>query len=190
MEYLAESNGLITADYCRQQGIPTIYLTRLTREGVLRRAAPGIYLAEHGDEDQFYFFQYRYRKAVFSYETALFLLGATDKIIQDLDVTVSYNYKFNKKPAGVNVHYVKESWLTLGEIEVLTMAGNPVRAYSYERTICDFVMNKGEIDPELYIQTMRRYPHYEKRDLHLLYSIANEMNVTKKIRDIVELTHE
>lgn len=189
-EYLKKSNGIITTAYCRENRIPTIYLTRLVDQGLLNQAAPGIYLAENGDNDELYFFQYRYKKTVYSYETALFLLGVTDKIIQKIDVTVSRNYKFNEKDDKINVHYVKKEWLDLGKIEAMTMFGNPVRAYSYERTLCDFVLHKEEIEPEVYVQAIRSYAQYEKRDIYLLYRIATEMGIIEKIREIIEITYE
>ncbi len=189
-EYLKKSNGIITTAYCRENGIPTIYLTRLVGQGLLKQAAAGIYLAENGDNDELYFFQYRYKRTVYSYETALFLLGVTDKIIQKIDVTVSRNYKFNEKDNKINVHYVKKEWLDLGKIEAKTMFGNPVRVYSYERTLCDFVLHKEEIEPEVYVQAIRSYSHYEKRDIHLLYRIATEMGIIEKIREIIEITYE
>lgn len=189
-EYLKKSNGIITTAYCRENGIPTIYLTRLVDQGLFKQAAPGIYLAENGDNDELYFFQYRYKRTVYSYETALFLLGVTDKIIQKIDVTVSRNYKFNEKDNKINVHYVKKEWLDLGKIEAKTMFGNPVRAYSYERTLCDFVLHKEEIEPEVYVQAIRSYAQYEKRDIHLLYRIATEMGIIEKIREIIEITYE
>lgn len=189
-EYLRKSNGIITTAYCKENGIPTIYLTRLVDQGLLKQAAAGIYLAENGDNDELYFFQYRYKRTVYSYETALFLLGVTDKIIQKIDVTVSRNYKFNEKDNKINVHYVKKEWLDLGKIEAKTMFGNPVMVYSYERTLCDFVLHKEEIEPEVYIQAIRSYAQYEKRDIHLLYHIATEMGIIEKIREIIEITYE
>ena len=42
-QYLKKSGGIITASYCRSNKIPTIYLTRLAREGVLLRVSEGFY---------------------------------------------------------------------------------------------------------------------------------------------------
>ena len=120
-QYLENSGGIITASYCRSKKIPTIYLSRLVREGILQRAAEGLYISEAGMYDAYYYFQYRFKKAVFSYETALHLLGATDKIPQDMDVTVYYSYKFNKAPLGVNIHYVNKKIHNLGVVETRTM---------------------------------------------------------------------
>ena len=57
-----------------------MYLSRLLKDGKLLRVKKGIYITKDGDYDEYYFFQHQYKKAIFSYETALYLLGQTDKI--------------------------------------------------------------------------------------------------------------
>lgn len=188
--YLDKSGGIITAKICRDNNIPTVYLSRLIDQGFLRRVYPGIYITENGDYDEYYFFQYRFRKSIFSYETALHLLGITDKIPQKMEVTVMSSYKFNKKIPRVEVHYVKKEWYELGVIDTKTMFGNPVRVYSFERILCDFIMYKEEIDPEIYITTIRAFRTYAKRDIHKLYQIASKLGITSKVRDIMEVAFE
>lgn len=185
--YLDKSGGIITAKDCTDNNIPTVYLSRLANQGILNRVSPGIYLSESGDYDEFYFFQYRYTKTIFSYETALYLLGVTDKIIQIIDVTVSSNYKFNESMPGINIHYVRKEWLNLGAVEVKTIFENPVRTYSYERTICDSIMHKEEIDTEEYVKLLRAYTNYEKKNIHELYEIANKMGIANQVREIMEI---
>lgn len=188
--HLEESNGIITAAYCRENHIPTVYLSRLVDRGVLNKTAPGIYLTENGDYDEFYFFQHRYKQAIFSYETALFLLGVTDKIIEKMDVTVSNHYKFNAVLPNVNVHFVKKEWLGLGVTETKTMFGNSVRVYNYERTLCDFILHREAMDPEAYINLIKSYPKYESRNVHQLYEIARIMNIAGKVQEIMEVVYE
>ena len=189
-QYLENSGGIITASYCRSKKIPTIYLSRLVREGILQRAAEGLYISEAGMYDAYYYFQYRFKKAVFSYETALHLLGATDKIPQDMDVTVYYSYKFNKAPLGVNIHYVNKKIHDLGVVETRTMFNNPVRVYSYERTLCDFIAHEDAMDREVYSKLVRSYAHYAKRDIHTLYEIATSMGLDAKVKTLMELVYE
>ena len=186
-EHLERYGGIITTSYCRENMIPTVYLSRMVHEGVLNRVSKGIYLFKNGDYDEFYFFQYRYKKAIFSYETALYLLKVTDKIIQTMDVTVSANYKFNKTIPGISVHYVKKAWLDLGVVEGKTMFGNIVWVYSYERTICDFILHKNEMDIEVYIKLLRSYTSYENKDVHKLYDIATKMGIANEVREIMEV---
>ena len=190
LDQLRISNGIITARYCRENQIPTIYLTRLVRNGFLEKVFPGIYLADNGDFDELYFFQYRYPRTVYSYETAAILLGVSDKLSRQIDVTVSLNYRFNNPPSNLKVHYVKREWLNIGVIERKTMFGNPVNVYSYERILCDVIKNREKTDSETYVKLIRGYSTYEKRDLERLYNISNMMGLRQKISGILELTYE
>lgn len=188
--YLKNSGGIITSAYCRENGIPTVYLTRLVKSGKLERVDTGIYMTENGDYDELYFFQYKYKNTIYSYETAMYLLGITDKIIQVKDVTVSASYKFNNQPTDIQVHYVKKDIFELGVENAKTMFGNPVRVYSYERIICDFILNKEYMDPESYTKLLREYKNYKNKDIHNLYKIANKMDITDKVREIMEVIYE
>ena len=167
--HLKESGGIITSAYCRENNIPTVYLSRLAKEGKLFRVQKGIYIIEDGDFDEYYFFQYQYKKAIFSYETALFLLGVTDKIPWRIDVTVYNGYKFNEKQDTLNINYVKKSIYNLGIIQKKTMFGNIVNVYSYERILCDFISNKEKMDTEVYVKLIRSYSKYKDKDIHSLY---------------------
>lgn len=171
---LIENSGIITSSWVRENNIPTTYLTRLTRQGKLKRVERGIYMAEDGIYDELFILQSRYPKIIFSYETALSLLNLTDRISQEISVTVNFNYKFNHKPKGVSIHYVKKDLLNLGVICKKTNVGNEVRLYSAERTVCDFIMNKKNIDTESYINFIKAYPKYQDRNIHDLYHIAEK----------------
>lgn len=188
--HLKRSGGIITASYCKKEGIPTVYLSRLVKKGRLRNIDRGIYVTEYGDHDDFYFFQYKYKKTVFSYETALYLQGLTDKIIQEMDVTVSSSYKFNESLSNVHVHYVKNEMLNLGVVEVETMFGNPVKVYSYERILCDFIAHKEKMDPEEYVKLVRNYSNYDNKNIQQLYKIAIKMGILSEVRNIMEVVNE
>lgn len=187
---LKKSGGIITSAYCRENNIPTVYLSRLAKEGKLFRVQKGIYIIEDGDYDEYYFFQYQYGKAIFSYETALFLLGVTDKIPWRIDVTVYNGYKFNEKQDTLNINYVKKSIYNLGIIQKKTMFGNIVNVYSYERILCDFISNKEKMDTEVYVKLIRSYSKYKDKDIHSLYEIARKMGIEDKVREVMEVVYE
>lgn len=154
------------------------------------RVQKGIYIIEDGDFDEYYFFQYQYRKAIFSYETALFLLGVTDKIPWRIDVTVYNGYKFNEKQDTLNINYVKKSIYNLGIIQKKTMFGNTVNVYSYERILCDFISNKEKMDTEVYVKLIRSYFKYKDKDIHSLYKIARKMGIEDKVKEVMEVVYE
>ena len=188
--HLKKSGGIITSAYCRENNIPTVYLSRLAKEGKLFRVQKGIYIIEDGDYDEYYFFQYQYKKAIFSYETALFLLGVTDKIPWRIDVTVYNGYKFNEKQDTLNINYVKKSIYNIGIIQKKTMFGNIVNVYSYERILCDFISNKEKMDTEVYVKLIRYYFKYKDKDIHSLYEIARKMGIEDKVREVMEVVYE
>lgn len=189
-KYLEQSGGIITTSYCREKEIPTVYLSRLLKDGKLLRVKKGIYMTNEGDYDELYFFQHKYTKAIFSYETALYLLGQTDKIPWNIDVTVYNGYKFNDKPKGINVNYVNKSIYDLGVIKKPTMFGNKVKIYSYERILCDFINNKEKMDIDVYIKTIRSYSNYREKDINSLYDIAVKMGIENKVREVMEVAYE
>lgn len=188
--HLKKSGGIITSAYCRENNIPTVYLSRLAKEGKLFRVQKGIYITKDGDYDEYYFFQYQYRKSIFSYETALFLLGVTDKIPWRIDVTVYNGYKFNEKQDTLNINYVKKSIYNLGIIQKKTMFGNTVNVYSYERILCDFISNKEKMDVEVYAKLIRSYSKYKDKDIHSLYEIARKMGIEDKVKEVMEVVYE
>jgi hypothetical protein len=147
-------------------------------------------MSKDGIYDELFIFQIRYPKIVFSYETALNLLNLTDKIPDKIHLTVNHKYKFNQKPENVHIYYVSNDILNLGVIEKKTNVGNFVRLYSAERTLCDFIKNKTNMDPEVYINFVKTYPSYPDKDIHELFNIAQKMNIVQEVQDIMELVYE
>lgn len=190
LKYLKNNNGIITTQYCREEGIPTIYLTRLVEENILTRIDRGIYISKGGDYDEYYFFQYKFKRTVFSYETALYLQGLTDKIPQVMEVSIPYSYKINEVPNNVKLYYVKNEIADMGAIEVKTIYQNKVRAYNIERIICDFIQNKSNIDPETYAKTIREYAYSKYSDINKLFIYAHKMGIVEKVRTTMEVIYE
>ncbi len=186
--HLSQSGGLISSAWCRKNDIPTVYLTRMARKGLLRQVEKGLYISNDATNyDELYFFQYRFKKSVFSYETALSLFEMTDKIISAFDVTVPQGYKFNQNPTNASVHYVSNAVYNLGIVERKTTFGNIVRTYSLERTVCDFVKDKEKREPEVFTKFLQSYAKSKDKDMNILYQYAKAMNITEKVRSVMEI---
>lgn len=190
INYLDRNNGIITTQYCREKGIPRIYLTRLVEENIITRVDRGIYISKNGNYDEYYFFQYKYKKAVFSYETALYLQNLIDKIPQMMEISVPYSYKINDKSEKFKMYYVKNEIAEMGMIELKTMYQNKVRVYNIERIICDFIQNKNNIDPETYTNTIRKYAASKNNDINKLFLYARRMGIAEKVRSTMEVIYE
>ena len=93
-----ESNGMITTAQVEADGISRTALKKYVDEGQLVRVRKGLYTVENYLADEYALLQARSGKALFSYGTALFLWGLSDRVPHTIDVTV---------PHGTNVTKIK-----------------------------------------------------------------------------------
>ena len=113
-EKIEKMGGFITSGELVNSNIPTIYLTRMVEAGELVREERGVYLSAKGDYDEYYFFQNKYKVAIFSYVSALYLFQFTDIIPSELEVTVYKGYNASRIQRDKRVHYVNKDIYELG----------------------------------------------------------------------------
>ena len=189
-EKLKKTGGVITSKDVRDSNIPTIYLTRMTETGEIIRADRGIYVLPDGDYDEYYFFNKRYEVAIFSYVSALYLHQFTDIIPKEIEITVYKGYNAHRISTNVRVRYVTKTIYNLGVTECKTIFGNTVKVYDLERTICDLVKNRNEVETELFSKTINKYVRYKNKDLNKLYEYSKKMKIYEKLKEILEVVYE
>ncbi|EIN15138.1 Abortive infection protein AbiGI [Mycoplasmopsis agalactiae 14628] len=189
-QLLHENDGVITYKQLKEHNIPTIYLTRIIRNGILTRKTKGIYILSNGHYDEYYFLSKNYNSLVFSHYSALYLNNIIDIFPHQIDVTVysGYNAKGIKKYA--NVYYCDRNIHSIGLSEVKTIFGNKVKVYDFERTICDFVKLRKKTDSEIFSKLISTYTKYENKNFKKLYEYAYKLGIHKKILEIFELFYE
>ena len=89
--YKAQHGILKTSDLAKF-GIPRTYLSILLKDGEIQRVSRGVYSAVNYMVDEMASLQARYKGAIFSHETALYLLGLTDRSPLIYSVTVPSEY--------------------------------------------------------------------------------------------------
>ncbi len=189
-EKIKKSGGVITSKELKNSNVPTIYLTRMVGKGELIRADRGIYIDSNGDYDEFYFFHNRCRVGVFSYVSALYLHQFTDIIPGEMEVTVYKGYNPHRISGSIRIHYVTKGIYDLGITECQTMFGNTVKAYDLERTVCDLIKNRSEIETELFSKTINKYARYGNKDLNKLYEYSKKMKIYEKVKELLEIVYE
>lgn len=146
---LKNNHGVITSADCLRNKIPSIYLTRMVLEGHLYRSQRGIYINNSGDYDDYYFFQLRFNKGIFSYQSALYFHEMSDRIPFQKEITLYKGYNPHTIPSDVVTHFVNKDIYELGVIEIKTQFGNSIRVYDKEKTICDLIKNRNKTDVEI-----------------------------------------
>lgn len=182
--------GIITSKEINSSNIPTVYLTRMVENGDLIRVDRGLYMDPSGDYDEYYFFSTRFQVAVFSYVSALYLHGLTDIIPNEMEITVYRGYNPHRMNEDVRIHYVTKEIYSLGITESTTMFGNKVKAYDLERTICDFIKKRNEIETELFSKTINNYVRCKNKDMNRLYEYSKQMKIYRKVKELMEVFYE
>lgn len=111
------------------------------KSGSLTRFGRGLYSINDVWEDELYMLQQKYSRGIFSHDTALYLLGYSDR------TPSSYTMTF---PRGYN-----------------SPCNNPVRVYNLERTLCDILRGSGS-DIQIINSAMKQYAKSKNKNIHLL----------------------
>lgn len=182
-----ENNGIITTSIAAEENIPRWYLSDMVEKNQLYRIARGIYLTEGGDLDDYYFFQLINSRCIYSFSSALYLHGLTDRIPFSKEVTVYKGYNSSHITDDTIIHHVEKRTYDMGVIECDTMFGNTVRVYDKERTICDIIANRKNIDVEIFSKALKLYASDPERDYRKLRQYAKAMKISEKVDSILEV---
>lgn len=186
---IAQNNGgMVTASDVTDHDIPRRVLSEMVNQGLLVKITRGFYQLPDVWEDEWMIAQYRCPKGIYSHETALFLHGYSDRTPISFNMTFPRGYH-RKKTEGIPIvekYAVKEIY-QLGIITVDSPAGNKIKVYDLEKSLCDIVRGNENFDIEIVNSAMKRYAQERSRNLYKLMEYANLLKVEKKIRNYMEI---
>jgi len=185
---LKDQNGIIFTSDLNKYDIPREYISILVKNGELKRISRGIYSDINTIVDDMYVFQARFNKAIFSHETALYLLGLSDRTPLSYSVTLpsGYNAK-NIKECGTKAYFVKLENYLLGLKIVKSSHENDLKTYNLERTICDVIRNRNRMDIQFVNNALKNYIKHKDRNLDQLNKFAKRFKIQKFIREYIEV---
>lgn len=183
---LAENNGILKTADVVAAGISKEYFYQYAKKTGLEKAAHGIYLSPDAWPDEMYLLQAQFPKAIYSHETALYLHDLAEKEPMPLTVTVAAKYHNPLLMArGVTIVYVKNEWYNMGISEAVTPGGHTVRVYDMERTICDIIRKRSEMDIAVFTYAVQQYARQKKKDIPTLMEYAGAMHIERQAREIM-----
>jgi predicted transcriptional regulator of viral defense system len=189
LETLIKKNkGLLLTKDVTATGIPRVYINDFIEHGVLEKLERGVYITKDSMDDTMYRLQAKYPPAIFSHDTALFLHDMTDRDPLHYAVTVpaGYNAK-NIKDSGAKVYSIKKELYKLGLCTSKTPFGREIKTYNPERTICDILRSRNQIDIAILTDALKRYTKRKDKDLPLLMRYAESFRVVKILRSYLEV---
>ena len=179
---------LLTSDLASSK-IPRTYLSIMEQNGEIERVSRGVYRSVSAFiEDELFSFQSRYSSTIFSHETALYLHDLTDRAPLTYSITVPPGYHSELlNNSEHRIFYVSRDLFDLGITSMNTPHGNQVRTTDLERTICDIVRSRNQIDIQVRNAALKRYVKNKDRNLDQLYTYAKRFHIQSIVREYLEI---
>ena len=183
----ASSDGTITAEQVTAAGLHRSILQELVENGELYRFGRGLYVRSNAWEDDFYLLQRKYGRGIYSHDTALYLLGYSDRTPAQYTMTFPKGYNSpSLKQESINIKRVVPENYSFGVIELQSPCGNPIRVYDLERTLCDILRGSGS-DIQIVCAAMKKYAASKEKDIHKLMQYADQLRVKPKVLRYMEV---
>ena len=186
LKIMKKNNEIITPSQLEKKGISRVYLSRMEREGIIEKIDRGIYVTKDFKYDEYYLFQLKYPKAVFSYNTALYFYEMTERTPIKMDVTVYREYNPHRFKDFVNVYKISKELYNLGVTEKKSPQGMKVKTYNLERTVCDIIKDKDSIDIEIINKAIKKAIKSKEFNASKMFEYAKKMNIYDKVKNYME----
>jgi len=189
MELVKENNGMITTEMITTKGFSRGSLKYLVDNKMLERTARGVYVMPEIWGDEFVNLQVRLKKGIYSNDTALFLHDLTDRTPNRFVMTFPIAYSLTSVRENKMIVPIRtnETFYNLGISTAQTPAGNIVKVYNVEKTLCDVLRPRNGVDIQLISEAFKRYARSKERNVPLLSEYAKILKVENKVRSYLEV---
>ncbi len=188
LEMIEKNNSLITTEQFMTLGFSKTLITKYVKAGLIERISHGIYSLPDALQDDMDILMKRSKYIVFSHDSALFLLGLSDRTPFRHSITIPSN---SSLPSSIreecNCFYIKRELHALGLIDVKTTFGNTVRSYNAERTVCDFLRSRSRCDEETVISAIKNYASSRAKNLNLLSLYSEQLGLKNELKKYMEV---
>lgn len=183
-----KNHGTVTTAEVTSAGILRAHLKTLVDKGLLEHGGRGVYIVPTVLDDEMFNLQTRFRRGIFSHETALFIHDLTDRTPIKFSMTFPYGYNTTTlQKENVRTVRVKKEYFDIGAVWATSPGGNPIRVYNAERTLCDLLRGRSNTDIQVLTDALKRYTLLKQNDIPLLSQYAKIFHVEKRLRAYLEV---
>lgn len=184
---LKENKGFLRTSDAVAAGVSRSALGDFVRRNGLERVAYGLYMSQDAWVDGLFVIQVRYPEAVFSHETALYLLHLAEREPNPFSLTVKAGTNaVGLSKQGVKVYKVKKELFNEGVVLADSPSGHSVRTYNAERTICDLFRSRKNIEVQDLQSAVKEYVRLKEKNIPQLLRYARAFSVEKQVRQYLE----
>lgn len=185
---MKENNNIITTSQVRELGFSKALLPKYAKEGLVERVRQGTYILADEVHDDMYTMMLRSENIIFSHESALFLLGLSERTPFEHSVTIPSNTSLpNSLITECKCYYIQPALHKLGMIYRKTTFGNMIRCYNAERSICDLLRSRNRIDEETVLSSVKNYIAWDGKNLNQLGEYSIQFHVENMLKKYLEV---
>ncbi len=184
-----ENNNVFKTKMIVEAGIRKEKIREMLECGLIEKLGYGLYSLSGEDVDEYYEFQQKCPKGVFSYGTSAYFWDLSDKVPNVLSCTVprGYNTSRLKIDTKVRYHYVPQDLYNVGIIEITSPQGAKIYVYDRERTICDLVRDRKKVDMQLYSNALNVYFKSREKNIRRLMKYGKVFRITEELEKYMEV---
>jgi len=183
-----ENNGIVTTAMVVNVGFSRGNLKYLIDKGKLEKSSRGVYILPEVWDDVFVNLQSRFKRGIFSQETALFLYDLTDRTPNYYHMTFPSTYNLTRaKAEKIRCTQVVKSLYEIGIEKVHSPGGNLINAYCMERTLCDILRPRCQMDIQFVAEAFKRYVRRKDKNIPRLSEYAKLLKIENKLRPYLEV---
>ena len=179
IELAKKNNGTLTTAMVVEAGFSRGSLKYLSDTGQLEKVSRGVYTLPDVWEDEFVSIQNRYKRGVYSLDTALFLCDLTDRTPARFHMVFPATYNLTG-PKGNGI-------ICSGITELNSPSGNIVKSYSAERTLCDILKTRNHTDIQIISDAFKRYTSRKQWNIPMLSEYAKRLRVEERLKSYLEV---
>ena len=194
VSYIDAEGGVAYSSQLKGAGFSAGLISYVSEAGHIDRISRGIYCTPDVFEDDFLVIGARWRKCIFSHNSALYLNGLSDRLPSAQSVTVPRGYnpvRLIEEFPGIQIHWVRPDVYELGATNIMTPSGNRVRCYKPERSIAELIRQRklSGVDAQLVRDAIGGYFNSREKDLHELARMCEVLGVRRELQVYLEVLH-
>ncbi|MBF0930242.1 MAG: type IV toxin-antitoxin system AbiEi family antitoxin domain-containing protein [Actinomyces graevenitzii] len=192
VSYIDAEGGVAYSSQLKGAGFSAGLISYVSEAGHIDRISRGIYCTPDVFEDDFLVIGARWRKCIFSHNSALYLNGLSDRLPSAQSVTVPRGYnpvRLIEEFPGIQIHWVRPDVYELGATNIMTPSGNRVRCYKPERSIAELIRQRklSGVDAQLMRDAIGGYFNSREKDIHELARICEVLGVRRELQVYLEV---
>ena len=193
VSYIDAEGGVAYSSQLKGAGFSAGLISYVSEAGHIDRISRGIYCTPDVFEDDFLVIGTRWRRCIFSHNSALYLNGLSDRlpVVQSVTVPRGYNpVRLIEEFPGIQIHWVRPDVYELGATNIMTPSGNRVRCYNSERSIADLIRQRklGGVDAQLVRDAIGGYFNSREKDIHELARMCEVLGVRRELQVYLEVS--